>query len=65
MWGKTLVICTGVDKMQWSIATLRSVKANAVSLSVWESLDILSVVFWAREDKLKKHFELNGRKDLI
>ena len=58
VWGKTLILSTGVESLQGPKSSLGSVKANAVSLSLWKSLGNLSVVFWAREEGEKKHVEL-------
>ena len=55
----------GVEKVQGSKSSLGSVKADAVSLSLWKSSGNLSVVFWGREKGEKKHVELECRNKMI
>ena len=64
VWGKTLVTSMGVKSLQGPRSRLGAIKADAVSVSVWESSGNLGVVFWARENGKKKHVELD-RKDTI
>ena len=47
--------------MQGSTSSLGSVKAGAVSLSLWKSSGNLSVVFLGREKGEKKHLEFERR----
>ena len=67
VWGKTLVISMGVKNLQGPKSSSGSVKANAVSVSVWESSGSLSVVFWGKKkgEKEKKHVELNRKNKTI
>lgn len=65
VWGKTLIVSMGVEKVQGSKSSLGSVKADAVSLSLWKSSGNLSVVFWGREKGEKKHVELECRNKMI
>lgn len=62
VWGKTLVASTGVKSLRRPNSKFGSIKANAVSVSVWESSGNLGVVFWAGENGKRKHVELD-RKD--
>ena len=65
VWGKTLIISTGVKKLQGPRSSFTSIRADAVSISVWESLGILSVVFWAKEKGERKHVEFERQNKKI
>ena len=65
VWGKTLVTSIGVKRVQGPIYRLGSIKADAVSVTLWESLGTLSVVFWAKENGQRKHVEIDCKDKVI
>ena len=65
VWGKTLVTSTGVKSLQGPKSRLGSIKADAVSVSVWESSGNLGVMFRARENGTRKHVELDCKNKMI
>ena len=65
VWGKTLVTSMGVKSLQGPKSRHGSIKADAVSVSVWKSSGNLGVVFWARENGKRNHVELDRKDKMI
>ena len=57
VWGKKLVTCVGVKKLQWA-----AIKVRTASLSLWALSGTLSVVFTAETEQVKQHIDLKRKR---
>ena len=60
VWGKKLITCIGTNKIEYS----SSVKAEAMSLTLWQSSTTLTVVFYAKANGVGRHTELERKQTI-